>query len=123
MGRRSRVRLENRRGIIWSFYIAVVPGEGLAKSAEICSFFPAFSPLAEAAIARSQSHGPPAFMATELGTGSRRGERRQEDKSQKVEGMAAGFTGLLRCGTLTFFRFVRLISMGRPLAGLPDTSL
>ena len=52
---------------------AVLQGEGLAKSAEIGRTLAHFGTPAEAAIEHSQSHGALAFMATEHGTGSRRG--------------------------------------------------
>ena len=52
---------------------AVLQGEGLAKSAEIGRPLAHFGRPAEAAIEHSQSHGALAFMATDHGTGSRRG--------------------------------------------------
>jgi len=48
-------------------------GEELAKSAEIGRSLAHFGTPAEATIEHSQSHGALAFMATEHGTGSRRG--------------------------------------------------
>ena len=51
----------------------VLQGEGLAKSAEIGRTLAHFGRPAEAAIEHSQDHGALAFMATEHGTGGRRG--------------------------------------------------
>ncbi len=48
---------------------AVLHGEELAKSAEMCPFCAHFFPMAQAAIEHSQSHGALVFMATEHGSG------------------------------------------------------
>ncbi len=96
-------------------------GEELAKRARSLLLFSRFFPLVETAIENRQRYGALAFMATELGSGSSRGEKRQKVKVKGKSIAAAVVAALSNCrhraGSLRMLKAARRRSAILPTFG------